>query len=47
MEAMKEDAIIDLIRETVAQLNKLGDRLEEYAKVRTVPEADVAQEGAK
>lgn len=32
LEAMREDELLDFIRDTVRQLNKLGDRLETYAR---------------
>lgn len=32
IEEMHEDDLLELIRETVSQLNNLGDRLESYAK---------------
>lgn len=38
---MREHELLDFIRDTVAQLNKLGDRLEAYAKERELPAAVV------
>jgi hypothetical protein len=43
---MREDEVIDLVRETVVQLSKLADRLEEYTKERVVPgERPIEQQG--
>lgn len=34
LDSMREDELLAFIEETVIQLNKLGDRLESYAKDR-------------
>lgn len=33
MRAVEEEAVLDLTRELVARLNKIGDRLEAYAGI--------------
>lgn len=33
LDVMREDELLEFIRETIDQLNKLGDRLEAYAKI--------------
>lgn len=45
LQQLREEELVAFIRETVAQLNQLGDRLESYASDRTgSPEEHVANE---
>jgi hypothetical protein len=37
----RDEELLDLIRETVAQLNKLGDRLESYVRIDPGPPATI------
>jgi hypothetical protein len=48
MRSARDEEMLDLVRETVAQLNKLGDRLESYVREASVPdvrEDDSAESG--
>jgi hypothetical protein len=38
LQSMRDSELLDLIRETVQQLNTLGDRLEVYAERRASPD---------
>lgn len=38
IKAMKEDELVDFIRDTVERLNVLGDRLETYAREQSSPQ---------
>lgn len=47
MRTAKDEELLDLVRETVAQLNKLGDRLESYVKEGAGSDADFEDESGE